>query len=207
VYAAEALKLTAPPQVTTLVDGNLGPMTLLFRDARRTHLIVGFDVLNSNWPLRVSFPVFLHQALQFMAVGADLNVREGFRPGASVTIPRSNLARVDGGEPKSVRLIGPGVDRRLDVPPTGDFALPALEVTGVYRTEPVIPQFERIAVNLLDPAESNLLPVNKVPGGSGEAIASTGQRSRLELWWWIVAVVALPLLLIEWWVYTRRVHL
>jgi len=27
------------------------------------------------------------------------------------------------------------------------------------------------------------------------------------LWWWIVAFAALPMLLIEWWVYTRRVHL
>lgn len=207
VFAAEALKLNVPPDVTTLVDGVQGPMVVLLREGRGTHLIVGFDVLNSNWPLRVSFPVFLHQALQFLAVGADLNVREGFRPGASVTLPRPNLARVPGGEPKSLRLIGPDGARDVPVPDIGDFALPPIQSVGVYRTEPVVPQFERIAVNLLDPAESNLLPVPSVPGGVGEAVATGGQKSRLELWWWIVAAVALPLLLIEWWVYTRRVHL
>jgi len=36
-------------------------------------------------------------------------------------------------------------------------------------------------------------------------VASSG-KSRLELWWWLAAA-ALPLLVIEWWVYTRRVHL
>ena len=49
--------------------------------------------------------------------------------------------------------------------------------------------------------------VGAVPGNVGEAIVGGQNKSRLELWWWIVAVAALPLLLIEWWVYTRRVHL
>jgi hypothetical protein len=41
----------------------------------------------------------------------------------------------------------------------------------------------------------------------GEVIQQGAGKSRLELWWWLVACAALPLLLIEWWVYTRRVHL
>ena len=61
-------------------------------------------------------------------------------------------------------------------------------------------------MNLLDPAESNLLPVEQPPGG-GVATEGKAGKARLELWWWIVACAALPLLLIEWWVYTRRVHL
>ena len=62
-------------------------------------------------------------------------------------------------------------------------------------------------INLLDDGESNLLPSVAPPGGVGEAVETAGGRSRLDLWWWIVACAALPLLLIEWWVYTRRVHL
>jgi hypothetical protein len=96
----------------------------------------------------------------------------------------------------------------VPIPPTGDFALPALDKVGVYTTEPAIPEYERLVVNLLDPNESNLLPItDKAPGGVGTAVASTGSRSRWDLWWWIVACAALPLLLVEWYVYTRRVHL
>jgi hypothetical protein len=67
--------------------------------------------------------------------------------------------------------------------------------------------YDRIAVNLLDGSESNLLPVDKAPGGIGETLEVGSGKTRLELWWWIVACAALPMLLIEWWVYTRRVHL
>ena len=82
-----------------------------------------------------------------------------------------------------------------------------MDKVGVYQLDPPVPQFERIAVNLLDANESNVVPIETAPGGVGEAIVSGNKKSRLELWWWLVACAALPLLLIEWWVYTRRVHL
>ena len=44
-------------------------------------------------------------------------------------------------------------------------------------------------------------------GSYDRTLQTSAGRSRLELWWWLVACAALPLLLIEWWVYTRRVHL
>jgi len=51
------------------------------------------------------------------------------------------------------------------------------------------------------------MPENNPPGNVGETIAGAGGKTRLELWWWLVACAALPVLMIEWWVYTRRVHL
>jgi hypothetical protein len=206
LYASEAAKLDVPPESEILMDGVKGPLIVLHREGRSMHLVVAFDLMQSNWPLRVSFPIFLHNALQFMALGSDMDVREHFEPGATPRIPRANLQRADA-TIKSVQLSGPGMSRDLAVPESGDFALPALDRVGVYRTEPVIPQYERIAVNLLDASESNLVPLDKPPGNLGQAVAATGGKSRLDLWWWIVACAALPLLLIEWWVYTRRVHL
>ena len=88
-----------------------------------------------------------------------------------------------------------------------DGSLPALDRAGVYAIDPPIPPFDQVAVNLLDYNESNIIPVDQPPGGVGETLAQGAGKSRLELWWWLVACAALPLLLIEWWVYTRRVHL
>ncbi len=82
-----------------------------------------------------------------------------------------------------------------------------LDHVGVYTTDPALGPFEHIAVNLLDPVESNVLPADKAPGGIGETTASGPIKARLELWWWLTACAALPLLMIEWWVYTRRVHM
>jgi hypothetical protein len=135
-----------------------------------------------------------------------MDVRQSLEPGATPRIPRANIIR-DHPDLKKIHLSGPGIERDLTIPETGDFALPPLDNVGVYRLTPTVPQYERIAVNLLDSNESNLIPVDRPPGNIGEAVGTAGGKSRLELWWWIVACGALPMLLIEWWVYTRRVHL
>jgi hypothetical protein len=182
---------------------------VLHREGRSTHLVVSFNAFESHWPVTISFPIFMYQAVQFMAAGTDLNVSQSYQPGATPRIPRTNLAQAEGGPTmKRVRLNGPGISRDQTVPEAGDFTLQSLDRVGVYRTDPPIPQFERMAVNLLDENESNLIPADKAPGGIGEAVAADeAKRARLDLWWWIVACGAIPLLLIEWWVYTRRVHL
>jgi hypothetical protein len=94
------------------------------------------------------------------------------------------------------------------IPDTGDFALPPLDHAGVYLTDPPVPQFEKIAVNLLDSNESNTLPVTAAPGEAGAQVNNVkDQKARREWWWYLIAFVGLPLLFVEWWVYTRRVHL
>ena len=96
----------------------------------------------------------------------------------------------------------------------GVVTLGPFERVGVYRTEPLLPQFERIAVSLLDDTESNLLPNPTDPGNlSGlqkEELASAADDEEgaavrnIEWWWWLVATAA-AVLLLEWVVYTRRV--
>lgn len=205
LFVAEAMQLDVPLQSDVLIEGTAGALVVLHREARSTHIVVGFDVLQSNWPLRVSFPVFIHNALQYIALGSELSVRESFVPGATPSIPRPNLDKVAEGQ-KQIRLVTPTDRVNVPVAPTGDFALPPLEKVGLYRLDPVVPQYERLAVNLLDPDESNVLPADKMPGKEGQVLSTEGGRTQLQLWWWIVAAVGIPLLLVEWWVYTRRVH-
>ncbi|MBA3274052.1 MAG: VWA domain-containing protein [Chthoniobacterales bacterium] len=213
LYVAEALKLDVPRESEVLIDGTKGPLVVMHREGPSLHLVFAFDVLQSNLPFMVSFPIVMHNALQYMAIGSDMDVRQAFAPGATPRIPRANLEKVltgaasGGDNAPTLRINGPGGSRDIKIPPSGDFALPALDKVGVYTLDPAVPQYERIAVNLLDPSESNLLPLDTAPGGVGEAVGSAAGKSRLELWWWIVACAALPLLMIEWWVYTRRVHL
>ena len=206
--AAESLRLLVPPDAQVLVEGDKGPLVVLYRDERNTHLVLSFDIGESTWPLAASFPIFMDNALQYLALGTEMDVRQSYQPGATPKIPRYNLQQA-GGDLKQVKVIGPvGFGEvTATVPVTGDFALPPLDRVGVYALEPAVPQFEKIAVNLLDDNESNLLPVDRPPGGTGEAVASTSGKSRFELWRWIVAFGAIPLCLLEWWVYTRRVHL
>lgn len=205
IFASQAMKLNLPPEAEILVESTRGPLMVLYRQPHSLHLVIAFDPLQSNWPLRPQFPVFWYYALQYMALGGELGALQSFEPGATPRIPLANLQRA-GSNPRQIRLIGPDGRQDLTIPGAGDFALPPLEATGVYRLDPIVPQYERLAVNLLDENESNLLPLDNPPGNIGTALATAG-KTRLELWWWLVACGAIPLLLLEWWVYTRRVHL
>jgi hypothetical protein len=148
----------------------------------------------------------MHNMMQFLAIGSEMDVRPQLEPGATPRIQRSLLQRW-APSATEIRVTGPQPMQTLKIPQDGDIALPALNRAGIYALDPKIPPFDTVAVNLLDYAESNVVPVNKPPGGVGETLQQNAGKSRLELWWWLVACAALPLLLIEWWVYTRRVHL
>jgi hypothetical protein len=64
---------------------------------------------------------------------------------------------------------------------------------------------ETFAVNLLNTSESDLTPRDALKVSGGKAVqGETGARSNRELWGYI-ALAALLLLTIEWWVYHRGV--
>lgn len=205
LWIAEMGKLQPSLEDQILVDGSICPLIVLHREKRSTHLVIGFDILQSNWPTRVSFPMFMNNAVQFLAIGSDMDVRQSLAAGSTPEISRALLERASVNLQR-LKLIGPEGSRELDVPAKGEFALPAMEHVGLYQTEPAVPQFEAMAVNLLDSNESNLMPADFVPGGNGEVVDRTPGKQRMEMWWWIIACCGIPLLMVEWWVYTRRVH-
>src|SRR5260370_10820222 len=79
------------PQAPLVVAGELGRQRIIW---------IGFDTLESNWPLRVSFPIFIANATEWLnpasVNGGQLLVKAGdpFRlalaepaTGAQVTLP------------------------------------------------------------------------------------------------------------------------
>ncbi|HEX4125380.1 MAG TPA: VWA domain-containing protein [Tepidisphaeraceae bacterium] len=210
LYVAAAVKLDVPPTAQVLLDGLKCPLLVLQQQGNTTNLICPFDLLQSNWPLRVSFPVFLHNAMQFLAVGSADALRQSFEPGDSPVIPRKNIQQA-GADLQSIQLTGPAgplYTQSIPLPSSGDLALPPLDKVGLYQTIPPIPGYEQFAVNLLDANESNTLPRDQAPGDETAIVeTATNLKARVDLWWYLIAFGALPLLMVEWWVYTRRAHL
>lgn len=181
-----------------VVDSTQTPLMVAGELGRQRVVWLGFDVLESTWPLRVSFPIFIANALDWLNPGVvragQLQVKVGspFRLAVDEVVDRAEL-QLPGGDTVQLEL-----DRSLPevvVGATGEAGLYELR----FRTNAV-----KFAVNLLDPVETATAPHAALDMGRfGEVEASTIRPASVEVWRWFAAI-ALGVLMFEWWFYHRR---
>lgn len=63
VYVTRTLSLDPAEASTVLVKGNESPLIVLDEKGNR-RMVIAFDLLQSNWPLRQSFPLFMYRAVE-----------------------------------------------------------------------------------------------------------------------------------------------
>jgi hypothetical protein len=221
IRIAKAEIAELPPGTTPLIESDKGPLAFLSPRGAYVDAVVGFAILNgttfnTDWPLHVSFPLFLFNALQTLGqtgVGGEAAPQ---RPGQSLPIragaaaTRVDLVRPDGGI------------ARIERSAMGRFDYPGADMVGVYFASwGSAEKSEAVAVNLFDPRESDLSTRGLAPEGSTPeaaeaykikigytAVPGARQPTRSEKPWWPTIIIALIIvLLIEWIVYNRRVHL
>ncbi|HLJ97781.1 MAG TPA: hypothetical protein VKU02_31760, partial [Gemmataceae bacterium] len=76
---------------------------------------------------------------------------------------------------------------------------------GVYRVAWGGEWQRSFAVNLLDADESNIEPRTAIHIGAEQVVSDQERRQPRELWKWFV-LLALGLLVAEWYIYNRRVY-
>ncbi len=199
VILSGAGRLVVSPNVTVLITGRSGPiMAEVIRDGVR-HVVASFDVLRSNWPIKISFPVFLGNTMQTLGLaGMSEGAGVAYRTGEVISIPidADRLIAYDGPDTLTVRRT------------QGSAVLPPFRRAGLYKARTAVdPPYDRLSVNLLDSSESDIRPVSvlKVSTSAGNATTQTAGVQR-EVWHWFIWM-ALGVMLIEWLIYTRRMHL
>ncbi|MEM6507360.1 MAG: hypothetical protein AAF711_18135, partial [Planctomycetota bacterium] len=193
-------RLVVPVDGTVLAIGREGPvMAEVTRDAVR-HVVVGFDLYESLWPHRISFPVFIKNVLP--TLGLDGNTQEagiGYVTGENaVIIADREIDKLTYSGPQAI------AGRALGT----TFTVDAFPRVGLYETKAEVPtRYKQLAVNLLDTDESDprIAEVLEI-GTSGQTQAAQAVEIRKEIWPWFVWG-ALAVLLVEWLVYTRRMHI
>ena len=198
VQIAASLTAEAPSWAVSLVDSPQAPLILAGELVRQRIIWIGFDVLESNWPLRVSFPIFISNAAEWLnpasTRGGQLLVKAGdaFR-----------LALLNPEKSAEVTLPG-GATRKIAIDPTAtEFVFGDTYNQGVYHLK-LGTNAVAFCVDLLDAAESNIKPRDELKLGKFEKVSATkSNRANQELWR-TLASLGLLVLLVEWWYYHRR---
>ncbi len=184
-----AVSLVDAPQASLILAGDLGRQRILW---------IGFDALESNWPLRVSFPIFVANAVDWLN---PANVRN-----SQLLIKAGEAFRMSLSQPetKAVVTLPDGATRTITLDPgANEFVFGDTARAGVYRAAIGTNQVP-FCVNLLDSAESNIRPREEIQLGKYTKVAATTrQRANMEVWR-TIAALGLLVLLFEWWYYHRR---
>jgi hypothetical protein len=206
VGVVEAFRMKdLPPRTPKLleIDQNTALLLTLGRQSF-TDLVMTFPILdadgkwNTNWPLLPSFPLFLRNILYALGNVSDGTSEENVQPGQPKVIrPDVAVSRIEVSDPE-------GKSRSLDRGTRADFSYGDTEKTGVYRVAWNGAWQRSFAINLLDSDESNIEPRSSVRVGAENVSGSQERSQPHELWKWL-ALVALGLLLLEWYIYNRRV--
>lgn len=193
-----ALHMQVPSWSRVLAESMDGPMIVLFEDNEIRCLAIAFSIVETDWPLHISFPVFLSNAVRWLASQSGADRRLSHRTGDTVRL-------VLRGDAEQARIETPNsgdVAVQLDESGGGFFAL--TERAGIYTMKQGGKQVARFAVNLLSDEESNTTPT-EVLSFEGRLLESNPSRLRQnqEIWFWL-ALAALLVLLLEWFVYCKR---
>ncbi len=163
-------------------------------------VVLAADLEGSDLPLRIAFPVLMTNAVNWF-LGRTGEMQPSLRTGESAEIPIGVTAEKDWAwadasghvAPASVSgeraVVGP-VDR------VGLLRLGPRPVVQAERTGEVM----RLAVNLCDRVESDLRPRGEIDP-EPVSIAGVGRRSI----WFYLACLGLGLVVVEWFLYQRRV--
>jgi len=198
VPVAESFAVKTPNWGVSLLDAPQASMMVAGELGRQRIIWIGFDTLQSLWPYRVSFPMFVANAVEWLnpanAKNAQLVVKPGDPFRLALTHPEKSAAvTTPAGTTKNIEL-----DANANELVYGDTFK-----QGVYRIR-LSTNEVTFCSDLLDSAESNIKPRDELQLGEHTKVtATTMQRTNMELWR-TIASIGLVVLMIEWWYYHRR---
>jgi len=194
-----------PTGAMSLAYGPDGPVIALLRTRQARHIVVGFALRQSNWPVHFSFTVFLQNVLDFLSIDASSAIAQAASTGQSGLAARPGEPIPVRASPNTDELVITGPESRtVPAEPGRLTTLPTLRRAGLYHVEGAEQPMNRLALSVLSEVESDIRPRNAIEVNAASAAAATvAAATPQELWPWLVGA-ALTIITIEWIIYTRR---
>ncbi len=207
-----ARQISLPEGYTPLIRSFEDTLLALGDDEGRYSMVLTFDTMSSDLPLRVAYPILMANAIRFM---------EGFNAGedwhsldigailtkADLEDRARRVHRREGSDGETFSILRPGeevgesADGAREIP-----KLLAIDRAGIYRT--VTHRGEQaplFAANMASRRESRIQPSDALPVLTEGPLPeiSDGFRLGLEPWFFLV-LIALVLIAVEWGLFHRR---
>lgn len=200
IQVSRGFALDPGPDDKVLGESDQGPILVSGSRGGHSFLALGFDPRNSDFVLRVAWPLFVLNAIDSFG-DSDTSYLSSYRTGEVWRLPVPDGAR-------SAELVDP-TGTKTELPVQAGRAVYFGDRAGVYQlatgsgADRIVSRF---AANLADLKESSILPQTKLALGKREAKAPEGFVAgvRDEVWMYLLAAV-LAVSVLEWITYHRRV--
>lgn len=198
VHIDLARLLEPPSKRQQLVRADSGVLVSDISTSRRAGTLVGFDVGESNWPLRASYVLFIRNLLEQARLHRNAGIVGAATSGRPlrVALPSSveeALLQSPGATPRQLQ-VRDGVAVIPEVDRVGHYALSWEKPHGGARVVPV---------NLASALESDLRTEPDAGGEITISDAATEPQTQRD-WNWLLALIAALLIAFDVWYLTRK---
>jgi Ca-activated chloride channel family protein len=196
VTIVKAKRLELPPESRVLVSTQGAPLVADVSRAGQQMVVMAFDLGDTNWPLRLSFPLFFQNVITWVPRSA-LESQTDIHTGDPLGILPSESAA------EAIVKLPDGTTEPVKLDATRTVYFGNTLLAGLY--EIAIGEKKILhAVNLTNNNESAITPASSLQIGRSQVTAQrAGVEQNREFWPWLV-IAALAVLALEWWVYSRR---
>jgi hypothetical protein len=202
VRVSHALLMDRDNAAVPLVSSVDGPL-IAYKDfgSVRRYFISFSPLVESNWWRVPSLIIFMQNVMEQTRQRHFIGMPQLFTAGNPARL--WNVGDEHGDGDVTIHLPDGSVGKVGAVDGAAEFG--ATDRLGFYDADGAGGQHALFAVNLLSPAESDIRPRSlQVAGGSNVEEATSVATVNKEIWRWLAAA-ALGILLLEWWVYHRRI--
>ncbi len=210
VTVGEMMTVETEPWARSIVDTRPGPLVVGETESFRC-VFLGFALQNTNFPVRIAFPIFMRNALQWLTSDASGPETQSHQTGSPIRIPlpdgvdRMRVTYPDGAEREVVARPSEGEEAEEATQAENAITFDDTAQAGVYTFRVGDEIVETVAFNVSDPEESDPTPAEDLALAGGAAARQAAYvKSTREIWRWLV-LGGLALLCVEWLVFHRRI--
>lgn len=208
---SKANRVTGPQSSLELINANTGSLATIAPREGFQDLVLGFSLVENidgsimpvtDWPARLSFPIFIHNTLQFLAGLGEKEIESSIRPGQLLSF------RLEDIPDNSLQIVLPdGSSQEIRKQSSGGFVFSQTDQLGLYRVRDNEDNHRlSFAVSLSDRRESDIRVRDEaIVGGSTVSDESGLEVPRASQWWRYLLIMALAVIVVEWFVYNRRI--